>query len=286
MFGRAMGAALCVLSFGICAATAETVRFAFRAFPPFVDVQSGKTTGLFVDLLRAVGDRVGIEIEFVPVPFEQVQGTLTDGRADAIFPLGITSERRVSFDFTDAFLMTGGALYVRVPQPTPENLAALSGKILVTPRTGPLAALIQKNAPGVKLQLTADYEESLARLIDGRADAAALNIQVGAALAKRLYPGQITIPRAMFSQEGLAIAVRKGQKSELLTRLALRGEFLRGPARPKCAHHFERSLRRICSSRHIAAALSPAAYRLNAESLNSRLKTRRFIMDIAIVRCW
>jgi polar amino acid transport system substrate-binding protein len=219
MIARVMAAALCVLSCGMCA-TAETVRFAFQEhFPPFVDVQGGKTTGLFVDVLRAAADRVGIEIQFVPVPFEQVQGTLTDDRADAIFPLSITPERRANFDFTDAFLMTGGALYVRAPQPTPENLTALSGNILVTPRTGPLAAFIRKNAPEVKLQLTADYEESLARLIDGKADAAALNFQVGAALAKRLYPGQITIPRAMLFQGELTVAVRKGQKSELLTRL-------------------------------------------------------------------
>jgi polar amino acid transport system substrate-binding protein len=211
MIARTMAAALCMISSGMCAA-AETVRFAFQEdFPPFVDVQGGKTTGLFVDVLRAVADRVGIEIQFVPVPFAQVQGTLADGRADAIFPLSITPERRASFDFTDPFLMTGGALYMRAPQPTPENLAALSGKILVTPRTGPLVAFIQKNAPEVKLQLTADYEESFARLLDGRADAAAL--------AKRLHPGQITIPRAMFSQLPLTVAVRKGQKSELLTRL-------------------------------------------------------------------
>jgi polar amino acid transport system substrate-binding protein len=219
MIARTMAAALCMISSGMCAA-AETVRFAFQEdFPPFVDVQGGKTTGLFVDVLRAAADRVGIEIQFVPVPFAQVQGTLTDGRADAIFPLSITPERRASFDFTDPFLMTGGALYMRAPQPTPENLAALSGKILVTPRTGPLGAFIQKNAPEVKLQLTADYEESFALLLDGRADAAALSFHVGAALAKRLHPGQITIPRAMFSQLPLTVAVRKGQKSELLTRL-------------------------------------------------------------------
>jgi len=214
-----LAAAFCTLLSVLCA-NAETVRFAHQEhFPPFVDSQNGETVGLFVDVLNAAANRAGIEPRFLAVPFPEVQRTLIDGRADAIFPLAITPERRADFDFADVFLTTGGALYVRAPQATPDGLATLSGKILVTPRTGPLAAIIQKLAPEVKLELTANYEESLARLMDGSADAAALNFQVGAALAKRLYPGQVTIPRTIFSEQPLAVAVSKGQRGELLTRL-------------------------------------------------------------------
>ena len=219
MIVRVLAAVLCLL-LSVISAKAETVRFAHQQhFPPFVDDQNGKADGLFVDILQAASARVGIEPQFVPVPFEDVQRTVTDGRADAIFPIAITPERRENFDFTDPFLMTGGALYVRAGEATPENLAALSGKIVVTPRTGPLAAFIQKTAPDVKLELTENYEDSLARLVSGKADAAALNFQVGVVLAARLYPGQVTIPRTMFSQAPLTVAVRKGQNGELLTRL-------------------------------------------------------------------
>jgi hypothetical protein len=41
-----------------------------------------------VDIVRAAAARVGIEIEFVPVPLEQLRQTLKDGRADASY-LGI-----------------------------------------------------------------------------------------------------------------------------------------------------------------------------------------------------
>jgi polar amino acid transport system substrate-binding protein len=73
----------------------------------------------------------------------------------------------------------------------PENLAALSGKIVVTPHTGPLAAFIEKTAPTVNLVVTKDYEDSLTRLVRGEADAAPLNNHVGAHMAARLYPGQV-----------------------------------------------------------------------------------------------
>jgi ABC-type amino acid transport substrate-binding protein len=158
-------------------------------------------------------------VEFVPVPFEQVQRTLEDGRAVAIFPFAITPERQRSFDFTAPIYLGGGGLFVRAPGATPEGLAALSGKTVVTPRTGPLAALIERTAPTVKLVVTTDYEDSLARLMRGDADAAALNYYVGAVLAARLYPGQVTIPRTLFLQSPAGVGVRKGEQAELVSRL-------------------------------------------------------------------
>jgi polar amino acid transport system substrate-binding protein len=199
---------------------AEPIRIAhMQPYPPFAEVKDGKSEGLAVDILRAAAARAGVVVELVPVAFEQLQRTLEDGRAQAIFPLAITPERRQMFDFSATLLITGGGLYVRAPNVTPDSLAALSGKIVVTPRTGPLAAIIQKTAPDVKLVVTVDYEESLARLVRGEADAAALNFQAGARIAARLYPGQVTQPRKMFSELPLAVVVPKGQGAELLAQL-------------------------------------------------------------------
>ena len=199
---------------------AETVSFAHQtAFAPFADVQDGKSVGLMVDLIREAAAREGIDAQFVPVPFEQVQETLQDGRADAIFPLAITPARRQTFDFSDPFVTTGGAIYVRAPNPSPESLAALSGKIVMTPRTGPLVAILQATAPDIRLVTTATYEETLARLVNGEADAAALNFHVGALLAAKLYPGKVTASRFVFAEAPNAVGVLKGRNAALLTRL-------------------------------------------------------------------
>jgi ABC-type amino acid transport substrate-binding protein len=67
--------------------------------------------------------------------------------------------------------------------------------------------------------VTEDYESSLARLVGGEADAAALNYQAGARLASRLHPGKLTVPRTMFWELPFGAAVLKGQNAEFLTRL-------------------------------------------------------------------
>ena len=61
-------------------------------------------------------------MKFVAVPFEHVHITLEDGRADAVFPLANTPERRQLFDFTEGLLNTGATLYVRAPNVPPESL--------------------------------------------------------------------------------------------------------------------------------------------------------------------
>jgi polar amino acid transport system substrate-binding protein len=116
-------------------------------------------------------------------------------------------------------VIAGGAFFVRAPESTPEGLGPLAGKIVVTPRTGPLAPYLQKNAPDVKLVVTANYEESLDRLVKGEADAAALGFHTGISIANRLYPGQVTLPRSMFLESPFALAAARGQQGQFLTRL-------------------------------------------------------------------
>ena len=201
-------------------AMAVSMRIAYAdVFPPFTEFKDGKAEGLAVEIVRAAAGHAGIEVEFVAVPFAQVQRTLEDGRAEAVFPLSITAERLPLFDFSEPFLVTGGALFVRAPKSTPQGLGSLADEIIVTPRTGPLAAYIQKNAPELKLVITKDYEDSLSRLVKGEADVAALGFHVGISIAGRLYPGQVTLPQTMFTELPFAVAVAKGQRTQFLIQL-------------------------------------------------------------------
>ena len=220
MIKRACTAIFLSLSMAIPSEAAEQVRIACNnLLPPFAEAKDGKAVGLVVDIVRAAAEHAGYSVEFLPVPLEQMEAALKEGRAVAAIPAAASPERRERMDFSDTLMMTGGALYVRAPEPTPDSLKALAGKTVVTPRTGPLAAFIQKNAPEVTLVVTEDYESSLSRLVNREADAAALNYQAGAMLASRLHPGKLTTPRAMFWELPFGAAVLKGQNAEFLTRL-------------------------------------------------------------------
>jgi polar amino acid transport system substrate-binding protein len=172
-------------------AAAGKVRIAYNnLLPPFTEAKDGKAVGLVVDIVRAAAERAGVDIEFVPVPLDHMETALSDGRAEAVIPVAASPERRERLDFSQMLLTTGGALFVRQPEPTPGSLQALAGKTVVTPRSGPLAAYIQKNAPDVKLVRIASYQASLARLVAGDADAAALNYHAGLRLRRGSIPAR------------------------------------------------------------------------------------------------
>lgn len=208
-----------VAACGATGAIAEPVRIAHdQRFPPFAEARDGRSEGLAVDVLKAAAAKAGVDIVLVPVPFTEVQKTLEDGRAQAIFPLAMNPDRAKLFDFSAPLVVTGGALFVRAPAPTPD-FAALAGKTVTTPKTGPLSEYIAKRFPNVKLIVSADYDESLKQIVNGEADAAALNFQAGARIARMVVPGKVTEPKTLFWELPLAVAVPKGKGAELVAKL-------------------------------------------------------------------
>src|SRR5262249_9005333 len=212
MLARAVSLSLICISL-LSQAMAEPVRMAHdQNFPPFSMSNDGNSEGLAVDILRAAAARVGIDIIFLAVPFDQRQATLENGRAEAYFPLSINPERLQSFDFSEVLVLTGGSVFVRAPEVAPDALDALAGKVVVTPQTGPFAAFVKRTAPTVQLVVTVDYEESLGRLVRGEADAALLSYHVGQRFADRLYPGLISRSQKMFVESPLAVGGAEREK--------------------------------------------------------------------------
>lgn len=200
-------------------AEADTLRVAHPTqLKSLISVKDGKSVGLVADILCAAAAREGITILFVPMS-SGVMDALANGTADAIAPMLITPKSQESYDFTEAFVITGGGLFVQAPKPAPSDLSTLSGKTVVTPSFGPFVTLIRKEFPNVKVVPTSSYQESLDLVVSGQADAAALNIQEGAETVAASYAGKITVPREMFVRELLGLAVAKGQHADLVRRL-------------------------------------------------------------------
>jgi len=176
---------------------------------------------MIVDILRECGNRAGFLTEFVAVPFDEVQETMKDGRADAIFPLGINPQRHQTFDFTEPLFVTGAALFTRRSDPysASPSFDDLIGKAVTTPSRGPLVGFISARFPRVTLIQSTNYDESLSQLIRGDADAAALNLQVGSAMVARQWSESIRTPRGSFLDLPLAVAVTRGRNKWLIARL-------------------------------------------------------------------
>jgi len=86
------------------------------AYPPFEFVEGGETVGFDIDLMNAVGERLGYEVEFLTYKFDAL---ITDLQAGTSFDMvasamTITEERAESVDFSDPYINSNQSLAVSV----------------------------------------------------------------------------------------------------------------------------------------------------------------------------
>ncbi len=202
------------------AGAAEKVRLAHDdPFPPFAVYKDGRSEGIVIDILQEALKRVNMEPVYTPAHMDKIQDLLKAGDVDGLAFLGITPERKKLYDFSDPLVITGGALFVGAPNPSPSGLKEFEGKNVVTPLKGPLAGFIRNQFPKVNVITVEDYPAALKAVLDGKADAAALNPQVGIQLANQLFHGKFTFPRNVFLEVPLAVCVLKGTHAALLQKV-------------------------------------------------------------------
>lgn len=190
-----------------------------ESFEPFAAVQDGKSEGLAVDIITAALELVSYKVEFIGVEQDKEKDFLKEGKVDGLAFFGMNPERKQVYDFSDPYLMTGGALFVKAPNPASTDLRDFEGKTVATPEKGPLAGYIRKNYPEVKLLTDVkDYSETLQVVVEGKADAAALNTQSGAVLAQKEFPAQFSMPDEGFLAVPIGIGVIKGEHVEFLNK--------------------------------------------------------------------
>lgn len=84
------------------------------AYPPFEFVEGGETVGFDVDMMNAIGEKLGFEIEFLTYKFDAL---ITDLQAGTSFDMvasamTITEERAQSVDFSDPYINSNQSLAV------------------------------------------------------------------------------------------------------------------------------------------------------------------------------
>lgn len=112
------------------AAQADTLRVGMSGgYFPFTFVEQDELKGFEVDVMNAVGEITGDDIEFVTASFSGLAGMLESGRIDTIAnQITITPERKAKYVFTSPYVYDGAQVVVRAGNDTIEGVEDLSGK--------------------------------------------------------------------------------------------------------------------------------------------------------------
>lgn len=189
-------------------------------WPPMEFVNEDKEiVGYDIDLMRAVAERGGFEVEFRNVAWDGIFAGLAAGEYDAVISsVTITDERKADYDFSEPYINAGQIVVVRTESDI-TGPTTLAGRT-VGAQIGTTGAFALQDMDGVTLR---EYDEvglAFEDLVAGRIDAVVCDTPVAAdfALQREEYKAQLKIVGDSFTEEFYGILVQKGN-SELLEKI-------------------------------------------------------------------
>ena len=94
------------------------------------DPATGQLVGYDVDVARAVGDKLGVKVEFVETPWDAIFAALEANRFDVVAnEVTINAERKQKYDLSEPYSVGEGVIVTRADDNSIKSLADLKGKV-------------------------------------------------------------------------------------------------------------------------------------------------------------
>ena len=194
-------------------------------FPPFdtIDENTGEIIGFDMDLIAAIGEDQGFQVEFVDMAFESLIPAIETGNGD-IIAAGMWSgdpERIAKVDFSDTYWTDGAALLVKTENTAITGLDSLTADMkaatqIATNYADDLQAMVEEGTLGEAVILDG-FDTCVLQLINGDVDA----VMAGASIVQAYMdknPEALKVVGDKASYEDLGFAVQKGN-AELLEKI-------------------------------------------------------------------
>jgi arginine/lysine/histidine/glutamine transport system substrate-binding and permease protein len=143
------------------------------AFPPFESQakSGGGLEGFDIDLMNAIGEAAGLQVEFESLPFDGIIPALQAGTVDAaISAMTITEERAQAVSFSRPYFKAGLAIAVKEGDTSTTTLDSLKDKRIAV-QIGTTGADEAKKVEGAKITTFDSAPLALQELVNGNVDA-------------------------------------------------------------------------------------------------------------------
>lgn len=183
-------------------------------YPPFEYEENGQPAGIDVDVMRAIGGRLGLQAEFRDTDFSGIFAALEAGQCDVVTSsVSITDERKKTMDFSDGYYDIVQSLLVRkADEAKYTDLGQLRGRTVAvqSSTTGADYAKEKASANGYRVKEFEGADEAVAALKAGQVDAVLQDYPVNAYQAKTA--GNLVVVKQFDDQkEQYGIAMKKGR---------------------------------------------------------------------------
>ena len=175
--------------------------------------REGGMMGFDVDLARALADAMKVRLEIVPMPFGELLDALEKDKVDMVMSgLSITPERTEMVSFVGPYMMSGksiltkNSVLAKIEASNDFNRKDL--KLLALSKSTS-ASFVRAVAPDAQLIEVSSYDEGVAMVIEGKADALVADMPVCVLSVARFPEAGLTTLERPLTVEPVGIAVSK-----------------------------------------------------------------------------
>ena len=169
--------------------------------------EEGNLAGFDIDLMNSLSREMGVQSEYVVVPFDGIIQGLLNKKYDAIISaMTITPERGEKVSFSDPYYLSGQSIAVQENEKNIQGIETLKGKKIGVQlaTTGEMEA---KKIPGAEVVSFDDIQMAFQDLKNGNLDAVINDVPVSQKIIS--LKGGMKIVGPLLTNEGYGIAVRK-----------------------------------------------------------------------------
>lgn len=182
-------------------------------YPPFEQGKPGNYTGFDVELMEAIGEKIGREVEFQDTSFETIFRDVGQGKFDAVASAAtITPEREKEVAFSDPYYLSEQAIVVKEGSEI-TGLSDLEGKTVAAQQGTTGLALGKEKANAGELRPYPEGPDAINALKAGTVEAVIIDAPVAQHAIEE--EGGIEIAENVPTEEKYGFAVAKGS-TELL----------------------------------------------------------------------
>ncbi len=181
-------------------------------YPPYEFLENGKPTGFNVELMRAVADVMGFDVEIRLGPWSKVRRDLEQGKADVVTGMYYSEERLKLVDFSVPHTIVSPGLFVRKDSPL-RSFNDMRSKEIIVQKDDILYDYIRENGVTSHIIAVTDPIDAVLLLASGKHDCALLTSRFeGEYFKKKLNLTNIREVNADLPQLQYCFAVRKSNR--------------------------------------------------------------------------
>jgi ABC-type amino acid transport substrate-binding protein len=182
-------------------------------YPPFEQGKPGKYTGFDIELMEAIGEKIGRQAEFQDTSFETIFRDVAQGKFEAVISAAtITEEREKAVDFSNPYYLSEQAVLVKEGSDI-ESLEDADGKTVAAQQGTTGLELAKEKLGDSEVRPYPEGPDAVNALKAGTVEAVIIDAPVAQNAVEK--SGGVEIAEKVPTEEEYGIAVAQGE-SDLL----------------------------------------------------------------------